>query len=372
MLRSRLYVVTGTVILLILLLWYIPHCTRAMTPKLELESQDQGPTFDYVPGVPKPQGSTYTKTIVVARTHSEDVAWLENSQLDIRKAIYVVDNASLSPGFQIPKNKGHEAMVYLTYIIDHFDILTDTSIFVHAHQTTWHNNDLLDSDMLKTVTHLNDAHVARAGYFNLRCHHEPGCPDWLHVDRPHDELDTHRKMEEKTFSLSVWYELHPGVSPPHAISQPCCAQFAVSRDRIRANPRSEYIRYRDWLLSTSLEDTYSGRIMEYSWQYLFAGVPELCPEMNECYCDGYGICLGGAIQLNYWFDLRDKIRALEAEVREIAGDPSREAEAKDLRDRAHNMERQLEQLKAAAFELGKDPKVRAEEVGRTWKKGDGY
>jgi Protein of unknown function (DUF3431) len=177
----------------------------------------------YVPGTLKPSGIAYLKTVVVARFESEDVSWLEKSDLPVDKAIYVVDNPSLSPGFTVPQNKGHEAMVYLSYVIDYYDHLSDITIFVHPHQVTWHNNDILYSDMLKTFEHLSEAHVSRQGYFNVRCHHEPGCPDWLHLDRPEIEVDTHRKIEEKAFSLKVWQGLHSGVEPPHAISQPCCA-----------------------------------------------------------------------------------------------------------------------------------------------------
>ena len=326
----------------------------------------------YQPGEPKANGLTYSKTLVVAKMENENVSWIEDSKTPLNKAIYVVDNPKLSPGFEVPKNKGHEAMVYLTYIIDHYDTLADVSIFVHSHQTTWHNNDLLDSDMLKTVEHLSEAHVFRQGYFNLRCHHEPGCPDWLHIDRPDDQLDTYRKMEEKTFSLAVWNELHPNVEAPHAISQPCCAQFAVSKERIRANPRSEYIRYREWLENTALTDTYSGRIMEYSWQYLFAGVAELCPAMNVCYCDGYGICFGGGPELESWFDTKKAIIKLSSEAEAVASEPENEQKVRQMREKIDEMTRDLWKKKDAAFDRGKDPKLRAQEVGRPWKEGDGF
>ena len=328
---------------------------------------------EYLPGTTKPADVPYTRTMVMARMSSEDISWLDSVDLgSTQKAIYVVDDPSLSPNYIIPKNKGHEAMVYLTYIIDHYDNLTDTNIFVHAHRYTWHNNDLLDSDTSKMIIHLSDAHVQRLGYFNLRCHEEPGCPDWLHLDRPDSELDTFRKMEEKSFSLDVWHQLHPGVTPPHAISQPCCAQFAVSKDRIRQNPKSEYIRYRDWILSTSLEDIYSGRVMEYSWQTLFTGEAEVCPDMAKCYCDGYGVCFGGKREFDTWFSTRNDTRNWQKDADEMSMDPSEEVEVKDMRERIAKTERELEVLKKEAFERGMDPKERAKEVGRVWKEGDGF
>lgn len=373
MLRARPYIPVIAAVSIILLLWHLPRFRDGNGPEISITHQPSAePVSELSPGVPKPKGAVYSKTVVVARLESENVSWLEEANLDINRAIYVVDNPSLSPDFQIPQNKGHEAMVYLSYVIDHYDNLSDISIFVHAHQTTWHNNDLLNSDMIKTISHLSDAHVTRSGYFNLRCHHEPGCPDWLHLDRPDDELDTHRKMEERAFSLGVWKELHPGVPPPKAISQPCCAQFAVSRDRIRSIPKSEYVRYRDWILNTKLEDKFSGRVMEYSWQYLFAGVPELCPEMHMCYCDGYGICFGGATQFQKWFDMRTEMRTLHAGMNNLTDDPERESELNDMRAKTHEMDLQLQRLKNEALDRGHDPRLRALEVGRVWREGDGY
>lgn len=372
MLRSRSYIAALAAISVLFLVWHLPPRYHNIISLRNIITQQtpEGVAIEYVPGTPKPPGQPYTKTLVVARQQSEDVSWLDTSSLDdINKAVYVVDNASLSPGYEIPKNKGHEAMVYLSYIIDHYDSLSDVSIFVHSHKIAWHNNDLLDSDMSKTVQHLNEAHVTRVGYFNLRCHEEPGCPDWLHLDRPEEELDTHRKMEEQAFSLDVWRELHPNIPPPKAISQPCCAQFAVSRDRIRAIPQSEYIRYRDWILATNLSDIFSGRVMEYSWQFLFAGVPELCPSMHACYCDGFGICFGGGEQYQYWLDLRAKMRTLRAQADEKAGVPG---EADELRAIAQVMNERLDALTQEAFERGQDPRSRAMEVGRVWQEGDGY
>ena len=51
---------------------------------------------------------------------------------------------------------------------------------------------------------------------------------------------------------------------PHTVGTPCCAQFAVSAAQVRARPRSDYVKYRKWLIDTELESEDSGRVMEYS------------------------------------------------------------------------------------------------------------
>lgn len=328
---------------------------------------------DFVPGTAKPPSEPYSRMLVIGRLKQDDISWVSAELPGLNTSIYVVDDDDPNARLRIPKNKGHEAMVYLTYIIDHYDELPDTVLFFHPHQGTWHNNVLNDLDTATTIRRLNDAHVARKGYFNARCHHGPGCPDWLHVDRPEAELDLFKKNEERYFTSKLWRELHPFAPLPTAISQPCCAQFAVSRDRIRAHPRSEYIRYRNWLLWTDLEDGVSGRIMEYTWQYIFTGQSEFCPPEHECYCDGYGICYGGGAQLQNWLQMLRQREILDEDIRLLTynhrGDTP-EAAAK--RTRADQLNSELNRLANEAIERGKDPRSRAIECGRSWKDGDGF
>jgi hypothetical protein len=103
----------------------------------------------------------------------------------------------------VPKNKGRESMAYLTYIIDHYNKLADIEIFLHSDQFAWYNNDLLDDDSAKVVKALSDAYVLRVGYLNLRCHHEPGCSDWLYIDKLESELDDWLKLEERYYTSAV-------------------------------------------------------------------------------------------------------------------------------------------------------------------------
>ncbi|KAI9855192.1 MAG: hypothetical protein M1824_006262 [Vezdaea acicularis] len=307
--------------------------------------------------------SKYTQCVVVARLKSEDVSWLERELPNIAKAVYTVDDPSAA--LQPPTNKGHESMVYLTYIIENYDNLPDTVIFIHSHQSSWHNNDLLDGNTGHMIHRLSNQKVAREGYFNLRCHLHPGCPEWLHLDTTSEDIN---KKEEAVFA-NVWDELHPGDPMPKILAQPCCAQFAASRDRIRSISLESWTRYQDWLLTTNLSDSLSGRIWEYTWQYVFTGNSTLCPPMNECYCDGYGVCFGSAANMAAWFDLRERQDELEAQLkfyREIGGEES------GLREELSEVRRELLEKRDEAFRRGNDPKNRAAEMGRPWNPGDSF
>ncbi|RMZ85159.1 hypothetical protein DV738_g201, partial [Chaetothyriales sp. CBS 135597] len=256
-------------------------------------------TEGFTPGQPKPPGSLYTKSLVIAKTLEENVDWVLDESLDgLRRMVYVVDDPSAP--LTVPKNKGHEVMVYLTYIIDNYYDLTDISIFMHAHQFAWHDNDLLNNDGLEMVRRLSSERVTRQGYMNLRCHWEPGCPDWMHPGTVVEDIN----KEEETVIAQAWAELFPDKPIPALLAQPCCAQFALSRERIQARELEQYKFWREWLLRTPMSDKISGRVWEYLWQVVFADRAVECPNQWTCYCDGYGVCFENEKEFDYWFELR--------------------------------------------------------------------
>ncbi|KAL5405761.1 hypothetical protein PMIN06_008758 [Paraphaeosphaeria minitans] len=261
------------------------------TSSLHDNPLDFGIPLRFRDGEPKPMGTNYTWSIVMPKTKKEDLKWLQGEIPEAKLMVYEVDNPNAE--HKVPKNKGREAMVYLTYMIDHYDDLPDTTVFMHAHRHAWHNNNLLMQDALGMLKRLNHDRVARMGYMNVRCHHDPGCPDWIHMDRPGGDFDFFRKPEEIHWRKSVWEEIHPGAPIPSSLSGVCCAQFALSKERIRQVPIERLLHYRKWLLQTGMEDQYSGRVFEYIWHYIFTGHEVYCPAQNTCYCDGYGICFGG-------------------------------------------------------------------------------
>ncbi|KAE8371031.1 hypothetical protein BDV26DRAFT_276876 [Aspergillus bertholletiae] len=241
-----------------------------------------------------------TRTLVVAKLQEEDTLWVDSLVQDddhLISAVYVVDNNSSAP-WTVPLNKGHEVMVYLTYIIDH-----------------WHNNDFLDSDSAKMVRRLRSEHVLQNGYMNLRCHLDPGCPDHIHPYMGEHSEDI-ENVPEAAVTGMAWLQLFPDSPLPTVLSQPCCAQFAVSADQIRKTPQERYLGFRHWLLATALNDRLSGRVWEYIWQWLFTGQSEFCPAETTCYCEGYGICFDPREYQRY-FEIRDEARKLEGEVREL-------------------------------------------------------
>lgn len=379
----------------------------------------------FQPGTVDAPDRQYTKALVIARTKTEEISWLndtlDGSNISVSEGweVYTYTTDDLSAPHHTPLNKGREAMAYLTYIIDHYNppsfppvqqsnpesSLPEVILFLHAHRQSWHDN-LFSLTTPSTITHLHLPRVIRLGYMNLRCSWDPGCPDHIH---PHPaEFDPY-KPEESVFASS-WSQLFPPSHPvPAVLSQPCCAQFAVSRERILARPLAVYVGIRDWLLTTELVDALSGRVLEYIWQVLWTGRVVVCPGERGCYCDGYGICFGGGFgewvgkrrELGVVRGRRDEVLGGEVEkwgegvVMEVLGrvgsgdvgevgddepglgkdeggyanrDPSSQPslvkiqEILSLNQEVEDLEDWLERELAAARERGKDPAERAKEV----------
>ncbi|KAF2867068.1 hypothetical protein BDV95DRAFT_598213 [Massariosphaeria phaeospora] len=361
--RSRKVISTVAALLIFLALYFHSRASTSL-PLFGHEGRfgSANSKLPFYPGTAKPPGSNYSRILVVPRMQSEHVGWISKDLPGLAAAIYEVDNPAAE--FRVPRNKGHEAMVYLTYIIDHYDRLPDTIIFAHAHQNAWHNNVLLGLDTSLAIKRLRDDRVARQGYMNLRCHHDPGCPDWIHLGRAEVDFDQRIKPEERRFNFDIFQALFPGHRPPPVLSQPCCAQFAVSGERVRDNPKSLYKHLRRWLLATDLEDRDSGRIFEYVWQYVFTRNAEHCPAMNACYCDGYGICFGGAKKLDDWMQKLRQREGVEIELRAAVKDGKARETVDAIAMKVYHLNRELNKEKDEAYRRGDDEANRAVERER--------
>lgn len=107
-------------------------------------------------------------------------------------------------------------------------------------------------------------HLQDEGYVNFRCSWMLGCPVEIHPHSDSHRDDVHAGEYFKRGFMELFPEV-PETDVPQEVGVSCCAQFGVTKWKIRQRPRSDYVRFRKWLGETSLTDELSGRIMEYSW-----------------------------------------------------------------------------------------------------------
>lgn len=201
-------------------------------------------------------------------------------------AIYYMDDfaeGSLHP----PVNKGREAMAYLTFLIDHYENLPATMVFVHPHLQGWPEAWHTDAEGYNQVTSIRSLKldfVQEQGYANMRCIHDPGCPAEIQVLRQDEGRDAEHAMRE------AWPYMFGGNQSdiPRQIGQACCSQFAVSKTQVLNRSKADYEHYRQWLLDTPVSDAVSGRVFEYLWHVMFGREPVHCPPLHQCWCQQFG------------------------------------------------------------------------------------
>lgn len=284
MARSRLMTLTVAVFLCCLGLYYYGHIRSLYEEFAKTKTQVEGTRIEQPPDQP-PYGA-----VVAASRDGEDLSWMTTSSLmkeyvnkqdtTHRLTNFINESWTLYPynvsnpqnpdtRLQIPKSKGHEAMVYLSYLISNYDSLPWCTFFIHGHFLSWHQ----ETPISRLINNLNRTALAREGYISLRCDWYPSCPAEI---RPyaHDAVVWGPGIQHRETELAIagnWKQLFPEEKLPETIASPCCAQFAVTRAAIRRRSKHEYVRMRDWLLATLLEDEVSGRVFEKLWAYIFTG-----------------------------------------------------------------------------------------------------
>ncbi|CEJ82107.1 hypothetical protein VHEMI02195 [[Torrubiella] hemipterigena] len=260
-----------------------PRSRRVKAAPIQKEHADQWLLARPEP----PEAGSDDVEMVVASMSSENTTWLDQYLLDWKKNIYVVDDETAR--FTVPINKGREAMVFLTYIIDRYDTLPGNVFFHHAERFQWHN-DNPDYDALNLLQRFQFSYLKKQGYVNLRCVWVLGCPAEIQPELDAAMGAVEEGVTAKRVYKKAFEELFPEEPLPDRVGVACCSQFAVRRETIRQRPQADYIRYREWLINSELPDNLSGRVLEYAWHIIFGKKAVHCPNAAVCYCEMYGLC----------------------------------------------------------------------------------
>jgi hypothetical protein len=275
--------------------------------------------------------------LVVARVSDDgDPKWVDALSDKYHACVYTADAPidRTSKFLQVPANRGHEAMTYLTFIIDNYDQIPERgAVFVHGSRWAWHN----DEPVYDNAALLADLDVSAAlglwGYHNLRCDWSVStCPA---TAKPQGSLEMSLKAkvspwdaravsdsllpgalesvfggDKRTFKRDDNPTRHFAPGRHDILRSQCCAQFVVAKANILQHSRDEYVALRQWLLDSGdnreaapRDDRVAGRILSYIWHILFIAHDDqtngisleglnraACPRAEDCYCRLYGRC----------------------------------------------------------------------------------
>jgi len=202
-----------------------------------------------------------SKTNVVVSRYNKNVDFVYKIKGNINVLIYDKENPN-NP-LNIPINKGNEASVYLKYIIDNYDELTDFTFFIHDDEYAWHHTGSI-------IDKFNEAIASNKLYYNIndRCHWSQ--KNSIESHTYNDLLEWYNKYIEKYIPIakvpnnSDFVYNHLG-----------SAQFLVHKTLIRNLPKEFYSDIYDWIITTNLSNFTSGRYLEWTWHIFWSIYPNI-------------------------------------------------------------------------------------------------
>ena len=184
---------------------------------------------------------------VVSR-YKKNVDWVYKLK-NINK-IYIYDKETPSNKYNIPVNKGHEASVYLKYIIDNYNNLGDYTFFIHDDEYAWHHSGSI-------INKFDEAVKSNELYYNIN----DKCILGSIIKNPwyKEILEWYEKYIEKYIPRNGllnedWTQGHRG-----------SAQFLVHKSLITKLPLEFYENLYDWIITTKMENAKSARFLEWTW-----------------------------------------------------------------------------------------------------------
>lgn len=210
----------------------------------------------------------YERFIFLAPTARIDVSWLNKAKMNISYTYYKRDPLCEDSPRNIVPNYGNEASVYIRFILDNYDhYLPDYTAFLHGHETSWHSElmvQILDGFFWGKHPFMNLN-------FNFGRHKDTSWPNLWH------------RIYVPDIIPQWWDYLFGDILDKGPTTSYCCAQFVVSKERIREVPKEIWQRWYDWLLAEKVESSRSSRAFEHSWPSIF-GEPQNAPAYPEGMC----------------------------------------------------------------------------------------
>eukprot|EP00929_Paragymnodinium_shiwhaense_P049825 TRINITY_DN25128_c0_g1_i1.p1 TRINITY_DN25128_c0_g1~~TRINITY_DN25128_c0_g1_i1.p1 ORF type:complete len:200 (+),score=44.77 TRINITY_DN25128_c0_g1_i1:233-832(+) len=166
-------------------------------------------------------------------------------------------------------NVANEATSLLKYILNHYDDLPSNIIFVHDEDASPHHRGKISENLPEWI---GKYEATGGGYYEFNSF----------------ELIDKRGLQEDVSVLGFWKKcMHETFGRLVAVEPEygkCCAQFIVSKRRILCRPRAFYKQLYDFLLAGAKRqergsylserfdyNEYAGRLLEWSWRFIFNG-----------------------------------------------------------------------------------------------------
>lgn len=211
---------------------------------------------------------TSKNTNIVVSRYNKNVDFVYKINNGINVNILIYDKENPENPFNIPVNKGNEASVYLKYIIDFYDNLSEYTFFIHDEEFSWHHSGSI-------VDKYNEAVESKRKYYNIND------KNFWNV---HNNIPPHINKK-----LLEWYnefieEYIPLSKVPNnkdfTFGFHGSAQFLVHKHLITSLPKEFYEKLYNWILTTDLPNWTNGRFLEWTWHVFWRINPNITGKSN--------------------------------------------------------------------------------------------
>jgi hypothetical protein len=184
---------------------------------------------------------TNIEFLVIVSYYDHDISWVKHLQFPYR--IYYKDRIDKAP--YTAANKAKSESNIFKFISDFYDVLPQNTIFVHQYESKWYHEgslvDMLNHPRIK----FEYKYSKTPGYWNLNQY----------------KLDSMEPQRDKIIKSGWWrHTMEPYFGNMNDYydftkDKGGCAQFIVSRSRIRSLPRSFYQNMYQWLVQNQFGET---------------------------------------------------------------------------------------------------------------------
>ena len=182
--------------------------------------------------------------------------------------ILIYDKENPDNPLNVQVNRGNEASVYLKYVIDNYDKLTDFTFFIHDENYSWHHYGSIEEQFIRAletnklffninftsweggINHINDVHFT-----------------WL--------MDWYNKFIEPY----IQYNKLP--NKDWLVGYNSCSQFLVHKSVIQLLPIKFYEDIYNWILNLSFDEgKLAGYFLEWTWHLFWDIYPKMVENNN--------------------------------------------------------------------------------------------
>lgn len=201
-----------------------------------------------------------TKINVVVSRHQRNTDFVEKLHLVAPVNIMVYDKENPSNPYNVPKNMGREASVYLKYIVDHYECLSDYTFFIHDEERSWHHNGTIQERFKEAIDSGEKFYNINNEYFNSISHIRQKTElmkwykDYIEEYIPYDRLPNKDWLAGGTYKA--------------------CAQFLVHKSLITSLPKRFYERLYEYCFIPNPDPKLSGFFLEWTWHLFWVIYPK--------------------------------------------------------------------------------------------------